>query len=159
MSGSTEQTTAAFATSLSVEFQVSAIVDGAMLQWGALADLANQYTLGFTLTTASLMHLTASGGASNGGPGRWSLNGDGVHTGSSFGSFDQTFFADPGSYILTVSDTMHVQVGPQGQTTHFEQTDSLSLTADFIPEPRWTVVPLGSLLILWHFVSRRRRHA
>jgi len=158
VSGSAEQATAASATSVGVDFQDSAIFDGVGAEWSALASLSNQYTLGFTLTTQSLMRLSGSGGM------QWYLSGAGLNIGPLFGPFDQTFTADPGDYMLTVSDMMNLIGQPSpiggGASTHFEQTDQLSLTADFtpiVPEPRWTVGLLASFLILCHFVSCRRR--
>jgi hypothetical protein len=161
VSGLTTQVTAASATSVSVDFQVSAIVDGVGREWGAGADLSNLYKLGFTLTTASWTHLSAAwelGGGSNEG---WFLDGAGVHLFSSVGSFDETFFADPGRYNLTIFDTKDFGAGPGEVRTHVESTDRLSLTADFtaVPEPRWTAVLLALFLILWQFVTPKTRTA
>ena len=160
LTGSTQQTTATSVNSLTIDFLVSAVTDGLGAQWFAQAHLSSEYGLAFTLTTPSLMHLTTTGKES--GLSSWSLNGPflGSFSGSDFGSFDQTFIAEPGAYSLTILDRLDSSAFPLGIDTHLEETDSFSLTANFapiVPEPRWSAIVLVLLAIVSGGGSLKRR--
>ncbi len=156
-----QQTTEANPSGFSADVQTTAILNGVGAEWGGRADFFNNYSLEFTLTTESLVHLTTV----LTGPSFDYLNleGPGIEIGGPpFTSLDQSFAAGPGQYtlVMAVYDLGFCICVSGGITTHFSEFSDLSLNAEFIPivpEPRWgaIVVPVF-LTILGCFVSRQR---
>ena len=159
VTGLTQQTTTSSTRGIAVDFLTSATVDGFGTQWFAEGQLSNQYTLAFTLDAPSLMHVMTTGRESYGyGYTWWNLTGPfpgGSVDGFDFGSFDETFMVDPGTYFLSISDLMNFRLYPVSR----DQIDSLSVSADFtaIPEPHWTtMVPPLLVFIGIGYRSRKR---
>ena len=145
--GLSEQTTTVSPTSVSVDIELSAILSGIGGQWSAQEQLGTSYTLGFTLTTASLINLTISGGLP------WSLDFPPPLL------VDGLVVANPGRYNVVFGDNQTFGASPMGLETQVEQTEVYSFRADFtpVPEPMPITILPASLLMLGHLFLRRRR--
>jgi hypothetical protein len=145
VSGLVQQATAAFPTSVSVDLLTSATVSAFGI-FGAAGQLDNSYSLAFTLTTASLMHLTMQQTPTPSGAICSGFQGSGPDGFLLFSCqaamLDQSFIVAPGKYALDVRDELTVGFGAQGLSTDDQISDHFSLTADFttVPEPRWTII-------------------
>jgi len=157
-----QQTTEATATSLALDVQTTATVDGLGGQWSVQnGDLVNQISLGFTLTTESLAHWTGSSLGRLETYQQISLNGPQGPIGMPFpGPGDYSFPLMAGQYTLEVlDDSPDFGVGPEGVNTDVVESSNFSLNADFttiVPEPRWCALVAVSLAVLWGFLRCRR---
>jgi len=167
LSGSVEQNTDLSATGFSADLETLVTLDALDVEWGANVEISNIYYLDFTLTTASLAHLSEPLNVGSNTEELCFLDNadfslyialpcfDGR-------SFDQSFALGPGTYTLRLADQLNAgrfQFGPLGGP-HDEVTDQLLLTADFtsIPEPRWSAeVPATLFAVILGCALIKRR--
>src|SRR5258708_19047103 len=165
-----QQTTGATVTGLMVDVQTTAIVDGFGLQWSVQGALFNHYSLGFTLSTQSLMHLTGFNRLNFDEFQQISLDGPQGPIGVLFDgpapshSFDYSFPLMPGLYTLDVLDeSPFFGVGPQPDpnlNTHVVDFSNFSFNADFtpiVPEPKWGFIVPTLLVISLGYASFKIR--
>jgi len=165
MSGSVQQITDVSPTSFSVDLETLVTLDSIGHEWGASADIANSYFLNFTLTTESVMHLSEPLNVGNSpAQDQCDLRSADEKTYIPLpcfddGSFDQSFTLGPGTYFLSLADQL-ISGEFFDVDGHSVTTDHLVLTADFtsIPEPRWGVFLLASLLVVVSGYAPLRRH-
>jgi len=157
-SGSVQQTISASPTSISLDLQTSASVDALGGDWSAPFHLVNDLTLGWTLTTESLMHLTMQ-------LPDFAVFPCFVEAPDFFASCPTSTTLDqllgPGSYTLLAADELGPGFGPYLTPSQDELSENLSLTADFttVPEPRWAISVLAALFSLWASALHQMRES
>ena len=166
LSGSVDDNTLATSDSVNADLETSVTADAIGAQWGATAEMANRYGLGFTLTTQSVLHLMFTNQTREGrgiaGHYFFSLQGPDVLFSSEFNPSGEVFTLIPGAYALDV-DYFTDQLGfsaVQGFFTHETFSNDLILNADFtpvVPEPIWTFVIPALLVVMALGVRRLRR--
>jgi hypothetical protein len=158
-----QQITTVSPTTIDVDLETSTSAQALGAEWGAQDIISNGYTLFFTLTTTSLMHLSVSHSRLVSGTGDvpdfCDLHGPDLKPllppcpGS--GSLDESLTLEPQSYTLSLTGNISGQFGAAGG----HSSDSLLLTADFtpIPEPKWTVIVPALLWTIWQLIGLRKR--
>jgi len=154
----TEVTSNSFAIDLLSQFSSVYIP----LESGVFGSLRQYYSLGFTLTTESSMHMTSQ--FAEGSLFEFSdLYGPLGLVFTLPGPPDQTFTLEPGQYQFEFasgsSSPYAFELGPS--LRGFDELETLSLNATFtpIPEPHWTPIVLGLISIGYYLLGQRRRCA
>lgn len=165
LSGSVQQNTTVSSDSFSVDMESLTTLDAIGAEWGARVDIQNSYSLTFTLTTESVMHLSEPSNVGNSQQQEFCFF-EGPDSNPKIplpcfdgGSFDQSITLGPGTYFVSLSDELAAgSFQCCGQPTHDVIMDHMVLDAQFtaVPEPEWggAVIPVVLLAVVLLSKSR-----
>lgn len=157
LTGSIVDTTTVTPQSVHADVETVITVNAAGAEWGATANLSGTYSLSFTVTTESLLHLMVD---SAWGPPLSELQGPGVFLISGQNGLDRSFDLMPGTYFFHSFYSGFLQFSPQGPFTHDTQSGGLVTKADFtpiVPEPSWNFAVPALLFVIARCAHRLRR--
>jgi hypothetical protein len=162
VTGQVTQNNSSTSDSFDVGVMQAVTFGGVGAEWAGQGTVSDNFTVAFTLTTASSLDLSnsTSGGFSVGLLGVSLQDSMGnVEFSSPSGAFDTTLLLAPGAYTLTSTNVIMVPGGPGviGQT--FEADFDLSADFTQVPEPSRTPVVMIACLTLVGIVASRRKLA